>query len=445
MLYRTLFAGAALINAVGAWTPPKEVEEAAKASHWAVLIAGSSGYGNYRHQADVCHAYQIMIKNGIDPDKIITLAVDDVANDDMNPFPGKLFNKPTADGTPGTDVYAGCKIDYSGAMVTPETFVKVLTGDAAGLDGGKVLQSTKLDRVFVNFVDHGGVNIIGFPRTTMHARDLVAALKKMHSAGMYKELVFYLEACESGSMFTELPEDISVYATTAANAHESSWGTYCMPEDKVEGKHIGSCLGDLYSVTWMEDTDNQSPAAASETIETQTERVTRLVTKSHVQVFGDTTISSELITNFEGDTDSAGQLDTSLAPMIARAAPQRDAAIRSNEAALASAYFRFTEMGSAAAGEELVALVQARLSTRKTFEAVAQRLGLNGGIEALPPRAHGAQHVDCHYDVHKAYKSACGELHPEALSFSATMADLCAHQGGSPDAIVKAISAVCAA
>mmetsp|Transcript_26341 Transcript_26341/g.76559 ORF Transcript_26341/g.76559 Transcript_26341/m.76559 type:complete len:132 (+) Transcript_26341:2-397(+) len=131
--------------------------------------------------------------------------------------------------------------------------------------------------------------------------------------------------------------------------------------------------------------------------------------------------------------------------MIARAAPQRDAAIRSNDAALASAYFRFTEMGSAAAGEELVALVQARLSTRKTFEAVAQRLGLNGGIEALPPRAHGAQHVDCHYDVHKAYKSACGELHPEALSFSATMADLCAQQGGSPDAIVKAISAVCAA
>ena len=62
MLYRTLFAGAALINAVGAWTPPKEVEEAAKSSHWAVLIAGSSGYGNYRHQADVCHAYQIMIK-----------------------------------------------------------------------------------------------------------------------------------------------------------------------------------------------------------------------------------------------------------------------------------------------------------------------------------------------------------------------------------------------
>ena len=26
-------------------------------NHWVVLVAGSNGYGNYRHQADVCHAY----------------------------------------------------------------------------------------------------------------------------------------------------------------------------------------------------------------------------------------------------------------------------------------------------------------------------------------------------------------------------------------------------
>ena len=37
-------------------------------------------------------------------------------------------------------------------MVTPETFTKVLTG----LNGGKVLNSSKTSKVFVNFVDHGG-------------------------------------------------------------------------------------------------------------------------------------------------------------------------------------------------------------------------------------------------------------------------------------------------
>ena len=28
--------------------------------HWAVIVAGSNGFWNYRHQADACHSYQIM-------------------------------------------------------------------------------------------------------------------------------------------------------------------------------------------------------------------------------------------------------------------------------------------------------------------------------------------------------------------------------------------------
>ncbi len=34
---------------------------------------------------------------------------------------------------------------------------------------------------------------------------------------MYKQLVFYMEACESGSMFVDLPANIGIYATTAAS------------------------------------------------------------------------------------------------------------------------------------------------------------------------------------------------------------------------------------
>ena len=213
----------------------------------------SAGYGNYRHQADACHAYQVVTAGGIKPENVILLAVDDIANYRTNPFPGQVFNKPTDAGTPGVDVYDGCVIDYKGSDVTPETFTKVLTGDDSA--GGKVLKSGADDRVFVNFVDHGAVGLIGFPTSQMHATELLAALQKMHDASMYKELVFYLEACESGSMFANLPANMNIYATTAANGKESSWGTYCMPDDKVDGKEIHSCLGDLYSVNWMEDTD----------------------------------------------------------------------------------------------------------------------------------------------------------------------------------------------
>ena len=59
----------------------------------------------------------------------------------------------------------------------------------------------------------------------LSVKQLNEALRSMHKANKYRQLVFYLEACESGSMFkTVLPTNINVYALTAANERESSWG-----------------------------------------------------------------------------------------------------------------------------------------------------------------------------------------------------------------------------
>ena len=64
--------------------------------------------------------------------------------------------------------------------------------------------------------------------------------------------MFYVEACESGSMFDKLlPKNINVYATTAANSEESSYA--CYYDDNLQ-----TYLGDLYSVNWMEDSDKVS-------------------------------------------------------------------------------------------------------------------------------------------------------------------------------------------
>ena len=49
------------------------------AANWAVLVAGSSGWYNYRHQADLCHAYQILHRNGIPDSNIIVMMYDDLA------------------------------------------------------------------------------------------------------------------------------------------------------------------------------------------------------------------------------------------------------------------------------------------------------------------------------------------------------------------------------
>ena len=56
-------------------------------------------------------------------------------------------------------------------------------------------------------------------------------------------------------MFENLKNNTGIYGLSAANTHESSWGYYCPPDDIVKGIEIGSCLGDLFSISWMEDTD----------------------------------------------------------------------------------------------------------------------------------------------------------------------------------------------
>ena len=100
--------------------------------------------------------------------------------------------------------------------------------------------------------------------------------------------VFYLEACESGSIFEGLlPNNINIYATTAANAMESSYATYCPGMFPSPPPQFTTCLGDLYSVSWMEDRCvlllNQLSLLLSIT-HTHTSR-TRTHTHTHIHFF----------------------------------------------------------------------------------------------------------------------------------------------------------------
>ena len=269
--------------------------------NYAVLVAGSKFYLNYRHQSDIFHMYQILKSHGVNSDNIIVFAYDDIANNIYNPFPGQVFNKPD-----GKDVYAGVKIDYFGEDVTPENFIAAITGDVDAikkLDNrttGKVLNSTKNDNIFMYFSDHGNMNLISFPNKYLFADQLNNAFKVMYEKGLYKELVFYLEACYSGSMFDkELPTNISIYTTTAANESESSYGIYCYSQAKVNGTLIDSCLGDEYSVRFMEDFDSKTgDEIKSYTLQEQYEYLVEAVLGSNVKQYGDLTIAEKSVSDF---------------------------------------------------------------------------------------------------------------------------------------------------
>jgi len=409
------------ISAYG--NPPPPAPPSPGKSNWAVIVAGSSGYGNYRHQADACHAYQIMKAKGVPESNIILMAVDDVANDYYNPFKGKLFNKPTAAGVPGKDVYQGCNIDYKGGDVTPENFVKVLTGTG----NGKVLKSTSADNVFVNFVDHGGVGLIGFPRSVMHKADLQGALQTMKEKEMFKRLVFYLEACESGSMFdgVNIP---GVYALTAANPRESSWGTYCMPNDMVNGKHIGSCLGDEFSVHWMEDLDMESDSL--ETLEKQFKLVKTETGKSHVTQYSDLSFTNERISDFVGK--GAGLSLRPTAASVQTAA----SSISVRELHLHNLYQTYhlasTSSERLAAGQALQAQLAEQQATEATFRRIAE-LSYPGDKEkqmAVRRLQESPENPTCEKDAHMAVRRSCSGKFDAgsgfAMQFQRVIVNICA-------------------
>jgi len=395
----------------------------AQAANWAVLVAGSNGFWNYRHQADICHAYQVVSQNGIPAENIITLAYDDIASDPSNPFPGQIFNKPN-----GTDVYAGCNIDYNGTDVDIETFTAVLTGNSSAVGGRKVLNSTEDDYVFINFVDHGAAGLIAFPNDFLYADTLIALLQQMHDNKMYKRLVFYLEACESGSMFQGLlPNDTFIFATTAANAGESSWGTYCPPDDMVNDTEIGSCLGDLYSVNWLENSD--AAFVKIESLITQFTEVQTETTLSHVSQFGDATFDSDPIGDFQGDY-SVGYL-SSLLRKYDFYSPSKLVSVNARDIKLAYLQRQAHKLGTEAARQALTNELDSRSFQDEFFSNLASStLGTQNGIssvEAISQAMGSFEQINfpCLKEAVSTYEDSCNSLGEYGLKYVRVFVNLC--------------------
>ncbi|XP_059160545.1 legumain-like [Physella acuta] len=264
--------------------------------HWAFLVAGSNEYYNYRHQADVCHAYHVLRNHGFPEENIIVMMYDDIAYSESNPVKGELINRPG-----GPNVYPGVPKHYTGQDVRPDVFLKVLSGDAEGVKkllgrDGKVIESGPDDKIFVNFVDHGGPFVVCFPDSYLHAEDLHSTIKSMHANKHYKQMVIYMEACHSGSMFDKLLEsNINVFATTAANPNEDSY--VCYYDDERQ-----TFLGDVYSVSWMEDSDREN--LTQETLQRQYLIVKNETNTSHVMEYGDQKISNLKVADFQGNLTS---------------------------------------------------------------------------------------------------------------------------------------------
>ena len=273
----------------------------ASAAEWAVLLAGSSGYENYRHQADVAHMYGILTDHKFDPDHIITLMYGDIPTSKENPYPGTIYNHP---GYRQRNYQEGLVIDYSKEHhLTRDLYVAILLGDEktvselSGIEHPKVLKSTAEDNIFLYYIDHGADGVVAMPEGKCLTSDmLIETFQKMHEKKMYKRMVYYLESCNAGTMWEELPTDINVYALSSTEPGESSWGTYCPPDDEIEGVNLGTCLGEVWSCFWLEQDDVADLKTL--TLQKQFDDAKEFTKTSHPLQFGDMEIAKDVLVNY---------------------------------------------------------------------------------------------------------------------------------------------------
>jgi glycosylphosphatidylinositol transamidase (GPIT) subunit GPI8 len=257
---------------------------------FAVLVAGSKGFMNYRHQADVCFQYHLLVDlMGVPASNVRVLMYDDVAWSPDNPLIGRLYNEPE-----GVNVYKGCVIDYSGEDVNVGNFFHTVSS----------LPTNMNSTIIISYVDHGEPGALLFP--TGERMDSTAMEYLLHTQlPTHKRVLFYVEACNAGSVFESIDftQLANLLVVTASSGTEFSWATYCPVQvwaDKVHGRHIGVCLGDLFSVAWTRDLALRLILGIdpTETVREHVESITSFVDpKSTVSVFGDENILKEKLWN----------------------------------------------------------------------------------------------------------------------------------------------------
>ena len=95
----------------------------ALSDQYAVLVQGSNGWLNYRHEADVLSIYQMLKANGYNDDHIILITADDCANAPENTDVGAVRTDPG-----GQNLRQGAVIDYRNADLTPQDICNILKG-----------------------------------------------------------------------------------------------------------------------------------------------------------------------------------------------------------------------------------------------------------------------------------------------------------------------------
>ncbi len=194
---------------------------------YALLIQGSCGWANYRHQADVLNVYQMLKRYGWDDDHIILAISDELIENDRNTF------KAVSTSTYGDNLYKGAVIDYDTDTLKISDIQDIMLGRSSG-HLPVVLNTSDRSNVLVFWSGHGCLaathKVNGFlwrdTGKVFSESDFRSTLEQMHSGQRYRKMLLLLEPCYSRNMALQTSEIPGILAIASAGSAESSFADY---------------------------------------------------------------------------------------------------------------------------------------------------------------------------------------------------------------------------
>lgn len=184
--------------------------------HWALLVAASKGWSNYRFQADVFAMYKLLKELGYNDDHIVLVAEDDIATHEYNVFQNAIY---ISNG--GSNVYEQSAIDYRLSDLQPSDICDILQGRSS-LMLPQVLTPGTNDNVFVFWSGHGGSGSLDFGGNRSISYHQI---KKIIEDTPHRKMLFAIEACYSGGLGEACVGIPGVLLITAAGPYETSHAT----------------------------------------------------------------------------------------------------------------------------------------------------------------------------------------------------------------------------
>ena len=192
--------------------------------NYAVVVAASSGWANYRHQADALDIYQMLRQNGYDDDHILLIMEDDIADEERNIYPGEVRITPD-----GENLHRDVIVDYKPSALTAKDLYNILTGQP-GTRTPTVLNATASDNVFFFWSGHGNDGVLYFDRKSIYDNEMKDILVGMKQFDKFRKLLLVIETCRAGSVAQQCTGIPGLLMLTAANNRESSLADIMHPQ-----------------------------------------------------------------------------------------------------------------------------------------------------------------------------------------------------------------------